>query len=89
MSIAFWSAVLAAMLPSLYPPGPEREIIAQTFANPALISMLGPGYGLDNYHMGAIRPSDAAVYRSNRGRDEHHPDPFATQGVTKNRRASK
>jgi len=54
VSIAFWSAVLAAMLPSLYPPGPEREIIAQTFANPALISMLGPGYGLDNYHMGAI-----------------------------------
>ena len=35
VSIAFWSAVLAAMLPSLYPPGPEREIIAQTFANPA------------------------------------------------------
>ena len=40
--------------PSLYPAGPERQIIAQTLENPAMISMLGPGYGLDNYHIGAI-----------------------------------
>ena len=54
LSIAAFSICFASMFPSLYPPGPEREIIAQTFANPVFISMLGPGYGLADYHMGAI-----------------------------------
>lgn len=53
-ALLLFSLGVAAMFPSLYPPGPERQIIAQTFSNPALISMLGPGHGLDNYHMGAI-----------------------------------
>lgn len=54
ISIIAFTIAIAAGFPAMYPPGPERQIVAQTFENPALISMLGPGYGLDNYHMGAI-----------------------------------
>lgn len=54
VSIAAFSVIMAAFLPTLFPEGPERQIIAQTMENPAMISMLGPGYGLANYHMGAI-----------------------------------
>ncbi len=54
ISIVLFSIGVAMSFPSLYPAGPERQIIAQTLENPAMISMLGPGYGLDNYHIGAI-----------------------------------
>ena len=54
LAVVGLSVAVAAMSPSLFPPGPEREMIAKTMENPAMISMLGPGYGLDNYHLGAI-----------------------------------
>lgn len=54
LSIVLFTISIAAAFPALYPSGPERQIIAQTFTNPALISMLGPAYGIDNYHLGAI-----------------------------------
>lgn len=54
LSLVLFTVTIAAAFPALYPPGPERQIIAQTFTNPALISMLGPAYGIDNYHLGAI-----------------------------------
>lgn len=47
------SIAVALAFPGLYPPGPERDILAETMKNPAMTSMLGPGYGLDNYHIGA------------------------------------
>ena len=53
LSIVLFTISIAAAFPALYPSGPERQI-AQTFTNPALISMLGPAYGIDNYHLGAI-----------------------------------
>ena len=54
LSIALVSISVAMSFPSLYPEGPERFIIAETLKNPAMISMIGPGYGLGNYHIGAI-----------------------------------
>jgi len=54
LSLIIFTIAVAATFPVLYPEGPEREIIAQTFTNPALISMLGPAYGIHNYHLGAI-----------------------------------
>ena len=44
---------VAIVFPGLYPPGPERDILAETMKNPAMTSMLGPGYGLHDYHIGA------------------------------------
>lgn len=54
LSLLLFTVAVAAAFPELYPAGPERQIIAQTFTNPALISMLGPAYGIHNYHLGAI-----------------------------------
>lgn len=54
ISIITLSLAVAAAFPGLYPPGPERQLIAQTLENPALVSMIGPNFGKDNYHIGAI-----------------------------------
>ncbi len=54
ISIVAFSIAIALAFPALYPPGPERQVVVQTMQNPALISMVGPIFGVDNYHMGAI-----------------------------------
>ena len=53
ISLVGITIAVALIFPGLYPPGPERDILAETMKNPAMTSMLGPGYGLDNYHIGA------------------------------------
>ncbi len=53
LSIVIITLAVALAFPGLYPPGPQRDILAETLKNPAMTSMLGPGYGLDDYHMGA------------------------------------
>lgn len=54
ISIVSFSVLIGAMLPELYPSDAERQIMAETMKNPAIIAMLGPGYGLDNYTYGAM-----------------------------------
>jgi ABC-2 type transport system permease protein len=46
--------LIAAALPDIYGRGSERQIIAKTMENPAMVAMLGPVYGTDNYHDGAM-----------------------------------
>lgn len=53
ISLVAITIAVALAFPELYPPGPEREILAETLKNPAMTSILGPGYGLDDYHIGA------------------------------------
>lgn len=53
LSLVGITIAVALAFPGLYPPGPERDILAETMKNPAMTSMLGPGYGLDDYHIGA------------------------------------
>lgn len=48
------SISVAMAFPSIYPPGPERDILAQTLENPAMVSMIGPSYSQGDYHMGAV-----------------------------------
>ena len=53
---------VAIVFPGLYPPGPERDILAETMKNPAMTS----GYG----------PSNVALYSGGRSHYEHsfgHP----------------
>ncbi|NMB00622.1 MAG: ABC transporter permease [Firmicutes bacterium] len=54
VSIVVISLAIALAFPGLYPPGPERQIIALTLENPAMVSMIGPNYGFHDYHVGAI-----------------------------------
>ncbi|GGC78865.1 ABC transporter permease [Thalassobacillus devorans] len=39
---------------TLYSSETERQAMAETMENPAMIAMVGPGYGLDNYTVGAM-----------------------------------
>ncbi len=54
ISIIGVSVAVALAFPAIYPPGPERDVVAETLQNPAMISMIGPAYGIRNYHMGAV-----------------------------------
>lgn len=61
LSLSIWIFVLtvitlivAAAFTNLYS-GPEEVLaIAETMKNPAMIAMVGPGYGIDNYTSGAM-----------------------------------
>ncbi|WP_223699996.1 ABC transporter permease [Sutcliffiella deserti] len=44
----------ASAFTDLYPTEVEKQTIAETMKNPAMIAMLGPGYGLDNYTEGPM-----------------------------------
>lgn len=48
------SVVTANAFTGLYQGPEERQSIAETMMNPAMTAMVGPGYGLDNYTIGAM-----------------------------------
>lgn len=59
--ISIWIAVLVIMtiaqaysFVDLYPTAIERQAVAQTMDNPAVITMIGKAYGIDNYTLGAL-----------------------------------
>jgi ABC-2 type transport system permease protein len=54
LGLLFFTFSVAAVFPDLYQTAEERQSIAATMNNPAIISMVGPGYGLDNYTPGAM-----------------------------------
>lgn len=54
VSILAITLAVAAAFPDLYSSEIERQAIAETMRNPAMTSMLGPAYGIDNYHAGAM-----------------------------------
>lgn len=54
VSIIIITLLVAVALPGLYTSDSERHIMAETMENPAMIAMLGPVYGVDDYHDGAM-----------------------------------
>lgn len=54
LSLAVLTIVIANAFTELYPSEQELQIAAETMKNPAIIAMLGPGYGLDNLTLGAL-----------------------------------
>jgi ABC-2 type transport system permease protein len=53
-SIVLLNVLTAASFTGLYMSEEEQQAIAGTMENPAMTAMVGPGYGLDNYHEGAM-----------------------------------
>jgi len=53
--------VVALAFTNLYPEE-QRQVVAETMLNPAITAMLGPGYGIDNYHYGAIMGHQMALF---------------------------
>ncbi|WP_084380304.1 ABC transporter permease [Sutcliffiella cohnii] len=54
LSFLLISIATAGSFEGLYKSDVERQAIAETMKNPAMIAMVGPGYGLDNYTTGAM-----------------------------------
>src|SRR5690625_4470871 len=54
VGIAVCIASLVAVFPHLYPTSEQRQVIALTMNNPAIVAMIGPIYGGDDYHTGAM-----------------------------------
>ena len=54
ISMVLLTILIGLALPGLYTTGAERQIMAESMENPAMVAMLGPVYGVDNYHNGAM-----------------------------------
>lgn len=54
IGLAGTSVVVAAAFTSLFPTVQDRQIMAETMRNPAMIAMIGPSAGLDHYTIGAM-----------------------------------
>jgi len=52
--IFLFTVVIGAAYPELIPSEEERQMMAETMRNPAMTALFGPGYGLDDYHFGAM-----------------------------------
>ena len=46
--------IIAPAFIEIYPSEIERQAVAESMRNPAMIAMLGPAYGIDNYDIGAM-----------------------------------
>ncbi|PYZ97684.1 ABC transporter permease [Alteribacter lacisalsi] len=53
-AIVLLNLMTAASFTGLYMSEEEQQAMAGTMENPAMTAMVGPGYGLDNYHEGAM-----------------------------------
>lgn len=53
-SIILFTTIVAVNFTNLYATNAERQGIAETMKNPAMTAMVGPGYGLENYTIGAM-----------------------------------
>lgn len=70
VGIAVWLVALvsitlavAAAFPSLFPGGQaERQIMLETLNSPAMVSMLGPAYGADDYTYGAMMAHEMLLF---------------------------
>ncbi len=54
ISLTLITILTANSFTGLYQTDQERQAIADTMKNPAMTAMVGPGYGLDNYTVGAM-----------------------------------
>ena len=53
ISLALFSYLLAAGIPEMFDQ-PARQALAETLKNPAMIAMMGPVYGVENFTAGAM-----------------------------------
>lgn len=61
-AIALLSLMIAPAFTELYPTQQDRMIMAETMKNPAMIAMVGPLYGSDNYSTGAMFANEMLLF---------------------------
>ena len=62
IGITGFLAVSAASVPDIYPTAAERQSRAEFVASPVLTTFAGPGYGLDDYTVGAMVANEYLIY---------------------------
>lgn len=62
LSIAFTIILVPLEYVSLYPTAEDRATIAIALENPAMVAMVGPGYGLDNVSFGALTGAEMILF---------------------------
>lgn len=62
VALAFMAVYPAIALQTIYPTAADRQARAALMTNPAAIMMSGPGYGLDDYTIGAINANEMLLW---------------------------
>lgn len=62
LAIVLATVGMAAAFPSLYPTPAERAVLALTMENPAVVAMIGPVYGIENYTYGAMTANQLLLF---------------------------
>lgn len=56
------TVMVPVVLNSMYKSGPEMQAMAQTMNNPAMIALMGPIYGMENYTIGAMNANEMLLF---------------------------
>lgn len=62
LSIALVVILVPLEYSSLYPTAEDRATIAMALENPAMVAMVGPGYGLENVSYGALTGAEMILF---------------------------
>ena len=62
ITISAFTIIIAQGFTQLFSNEQEMLAMIETLKNPAMISMLGPGYGLDNYTYGAMMGHEMLLF---------------------------
>ncbi|QGH33364.1 ABC transporter permease [Gracilibacillus salitolerans] len=62
LSIVGITVVVAGAFVNLFGSTQERDTMAQTLENPAMVAMVGPVYGIDNYTTGAMMANQMLLF---------------------------
>lgn len=62
VTVAFFFGYATVALNAVYPTQADRQVRAQLMSSPAAIMMTGPGYGLDNYSLGAMVANEMTLF---------------------------
>ena len=61
LGVAGLTVYAAAALDTTYPTAADRQARGEVRSNPAAVRLSGPGYGLDNYTLGAMVANEVAL----------------------------
>lgn len=61
ISLTVITPLIAVSLHELYPTAADRQVLAGAMLNPAMVALVGPGYGLEQYTFGAMLANQMLV----------------------------
>ena len=56
------TGLVAVAFVEMYPTVEDRQVLAETMLNPAMVAMIGPAYGIGNYTFGALFANEMLLF---------------------------